>query len=200
MRIIFSLLLIFSCSAFAQYNWRVSVSAGGISPEFLVKKPFGSQFEGSIYYTFSETQAGISSGFNKWEVTYGPGGNSFRAIPILAGVRVLIPQDLFTLYFSGELGVNIIEREYTYEEYIPSERFPGLWSLNFSERREETVTKFAYRLGVGATFTFLNNFETDISLRYNNINYVFITSYVPPERSNIGLTYYSFVIGLSYNF
>jgi hypothetical protein len=184
----------------AQNKWGVSVSAGMISPEFLVKKPFGNQFEGGIFMLFSETQVGISAGVHNWEVTYGPGGNRFRSIPILSGARILIDQSFFSIYFSGELGVNIIRREFTYEEYIPSERFPGLYSLNYSEQREETVTKFAYRLAFGAVFPFLDNFETDISIRYNTVSYIFITSYIPPGRTNIGLTYYSFLIGLNYKF
>jgi hypothetical protein len=196
------LLILFSFffTALAQERWQLSVSAGGISPAFLVNKPYGWQTEGSIFYIFSETLIGISSGLHIWEVTYGPGGNRFTAIPLLAGGRILVPQRLYSLYFSGELGFNIIKREYTFQTYVPSERFPGLYRLDFEERREESSAKFAYRVGVGVNFSLVNNLETDFSIRYNAVEYVFVTQYSPPERFNLNLSYYSFIAGLNYRF
>jgi opacity protein-like surface antigen len=192
---IFTVLLLFS-SASAQHNWQVTVSGGVISPGFLLVSPFGNQFDGIVYYNFSETQISISSGLHNWEVEYGPGGNRFTAIPVLAGGRYLVEMDYYTFYLSGELGFHIINREFTREIYDRSDFIARLIS---SEPDEESVTKFAYRVGVGASIRPLDNIEFDFSIRYNGISYSFVTDYLN-NRTNFGLLYYSFMAGISFLF
>jgi hypothetical protein len=186
MKIIFLLinLFLFSLSVYAQNNWQISLSAGGISPRFLIQKPYGHQFEGSLYYTFTESQLGISTGLHRWEVTFGPGGNKFRTIPVLFGGKLLLPQRNYAYYFSGELGFHIIEREYTTETY---------------EIATERVSKFAYRVGGGGIINITEYADIDISIRYNTVAYSFLTNYVT-EEYNPWLPYYSFLIGININF
>jgi opacity protein-like surface antigen len=193
--VLFTLLLLFS-SASAQHNWQVTVSGGVISPGFLLISPFGNQFDGTVYYNFSETQISISSGLHNWEVDYGPGGNKFKAIPVLTGARYLVEMDYYTFYLSGELGVHIINREFTREVYDRSDFIARLIS---SEPAEESTAKFAYRVGVGASIRPLDNIEFDFSVRYNGISYSFMTDYLN-ESTNFGLLYYSLCAGISFLF
>lgn len=196
--IILSLILVINSTA--QNNWRFSIGTGAISPEFLIESPLGYQFEGRMYYLFSDTlQVSIASGFNKWGEPIGRGDNKFETIPILAGIKFSIPLGLFAPYFSSELGVHFITRSYIFESYEPSTNFPGLYRLVSSRPESESFCKFAWRFSIGSTLSIYNNLDIDFGIRYNSIAYDFIYIFVPSHQMSSGkLDFYSFLIGFNY--
>lgn len=184
----------------AQNHWQVSIASGAISPAFLIDTPLGYLFEGRITYGFSDSlQLSISSGFHSWEEALGFGGNKFKTIPLLAGIKYSFPIGLFSPYFGGELGVHFITRSYTFESYEPSENFPGLYRLVSSKPETESVTKFAFRFSVGSILSIYDNLDIDLSIRYNSISYDFIYIYNPShQRSSGKIDFYSFLVGINY--
>ncbi|MFO7524569.1 MAG: hypothetical protein R6W68_03880 [Ignavibacteriaceae bacterium] len=144
--------------ASAQNKWQISFSSGAISPEFLIGSPLGYQSEGRIFYeVLDSVYLSISTGFQSWEKAIGFGGNKFKAIPLLAGIKQSFPIGLFSPYFGGELGIHFITREYTFQTYKPSERFEGFYSLVSSTPAKESVTKFSFAIIIGSTLS-INKF------------------------------------------
>lgn len=184
----------------AQNHWQVSIAFGTISPAFLIHTPLGYQFEGRIIYGISDSlQLSISSGFHSWEEALGFGGNKFKTIPLLAGIKYSFPIGLFSPYFGGELGVHFITRNYTFESYEPSENFPGLYRLISSKPETESITKFAFRFSVGSTLSIYDNLDIDLGIKYNSISYDFIYIYNPShQRSSGKIDFYSFLVGFNY--
>ena len=188
--------------SWAQDNWQISISSGAVSSEFLIVSPLGYQFEGRIFYKiYNSVQISFSSGFQSWKEEIGVGGNKFNSIPILAGIKQSFPSGFITPYFSGELGVHFITRDYTFQTYAPSERIEGLYRLVSSTPSKESVTKFALAISVGATFSLSKFLDLDMRIKYNNIFYDFIYIYYPASLTGSSkINFYSFLVGLNYKF
>ncbi len=192
--------LFFTGKSSAQSQWQISVSSGIVSPKFFINTPLGYQVEGRIFYKLSDSvQLSISTGFNCWNEDIGPDGNKFSSIPLLAGIKYSFPLGLFLPYWAGELGVHFITRDYTFQNYKPSERFEGLYELVSSEPKRESVTKFVIRFGIGSTLVIYKNLDMDLSIRYNSISYNFIYIYYPTSQmSTEKISFYSFLLGFNY--
>ena len=198
--ILISFLFLFTGKTLPQNNWQISISSGAISPEFLIDSPLGYQFEGRIFYEiFDSIQISISAGFQSWKEAIGFGGNKFKTIPLLAGIKQSFPLGLFAPYFSGELGVHFITREYIFQTYEPSERFEFLYSLVSSSPAKESVTKFALAISIGSTLSINKFLDLDMRIKYNNISYDFIYIYHPTSLTSSGkINFYSLLLGLNY--
>ncbi len=194
--IIILFILLISSSVFLQTKSQISFGTGPTSYKFFMNDPIGYQVEGRYMYNFSDSlQIMFTTGYQHWKVTFGPGGSRFNSVPILAGIRLMLPINNFVPYIAGELGVHFIKRDYTFEEYEMSQL--GLFRLISSEPANESVTKFSYRLNIGAIIVLNSFIDLDLSLRYNNIDYDYVYIY-PTKISTRTFKLYSIFVGLNF--
>lgn len=189
-------LLCFCTKSYSQNNWQVSVSGGLLSHEFLISEKLGVVVEGTIFYEISDSiMITLSTGYHKWNEPFGNDGNKFKSFPILAGLRVPIIKGKISPYLFTEAGVELFNREYTFEIYKISER--GLPQLVSSFPRDEATVKLSFRFGFGTTINLYDHFSLDVALRYSRTRYDYV--YVYPDKKSRGtLNLYNIIIGLIY--
>jgi hypothetical protein len=188
--------LIILNSSFAQDEWQVSLTAGTVSSQFLVKGPLGHQIEGRIFFPLNEDLLlTISTGWHKWQRDFGIDLNNLSAVPFMPGIKFQMPSDVFSPYFSAETGIFFITRNFIYEEYELTPE--GNFRFVFSEPAEESVARFGYRVSVGAVFGITEIIGLDFSIRYSNIYYDIIYDYAF-QRATSGINAYSIIAGLNF--
>ena len=161
----------------AQSRWQISVSGGVLSPEFFEHNSSGYEIEATLFYAVSDSlRLTFSSGYSWWNETLGPGGATFRGVPLLFGLRFPFFTGRISPYLSGETGVHFIKRRYTLEVFDQGGIY-GIYRLISSGPASESTTRLAFRLGAGVTIFVTDALDIDLSAKYGRINYDYVYQY-----------------------
>ena len=179
----------------AQNRWQILISTGMLSPEFIISQSPNYTLEGTLLYELPDsTQITFCTGIHHWKQNLGPGGTSFRSVPLLVGAQLPFLSGWISPYLTGELGLEFLSRQYTFEVYSGSEL--GLYHLVSSNPATESATNFAFRFGVGVAVEVIENLHIDLSTRYERVAYHFDYSYAL-IRSKGALEIYGIFIGMA---
>ncbi len=198
-------LFIFSCGQSMAKEISVSLNGGLINTKIDIQNDLGQQISTNLYYSYNKDLTFfLSSGYFSWQEPFGLNGNEFSSIPLLIGVRLPISYNTVFPYFSAEMGLEYIKREYTKGTFQELTDVPDTWIVISTAPKVESNITFKSRIALGMFFQIDKNIAFDMAFKYSLSNYQY--SYFSnkevffPAGKTKRLFLYDFAVGILFSF